>query len=82
MERYTDGEDNPTAYTYDVNGNPATITYANNAVTRMSYDAADRLLGVTEASGTADERSRAVTEYDKMGNILRQTDFNGNETVT
>lgn len=77
-----DGEDIETKYTYDLNGNNETITYANTSVTSIAYDAEDRKTITTEAQGQTEERSNGVILYDKAGNPLKVKDGNGNITTS
>ncbi|OGU23908.1 MAG: hypothetical protein A2X85_12295 [Geobacteraceae bacterium GWF2_54_21] len=77
-----DGEGIETKYTYDLNGNNETITYANTSVTSIAYDAEDRKTITTEAQGQTEERSNGVILYDKVGNPLKVKDGNGNITTS
>jgi len=72
-----DAEENETRYGYDPNNNNTGITYANNSITSIAYNAEDRKGLVTEAQGQPEERSSGVVLYDKVGNPLQVKDGNG-----
>src|SRR5262249_32616098 len=84
-------------YTYDSNGNPATITDPLNRVTGQEFDALNRRIKTTDAlngvtTATYDEHSRplAVTApngalttyvYDGFGDLIQETSPDSGKTV-
>jgi RHS repeat-associated protein len=77
----TDPEGNVTQHTsFDVMGNLKARTDARNHVTEMSYDALGRLLTMTEAKGTPEERGVSYT-YDKTGLRKTMTDARGHTST-
>lgn len=86
LVRITDALSGVTAFTYDAEDNLVSQTDANGRVTYHEYDVLDRVVRQIEnyiagASPTADVNVTTGYEYDKMGNLLRLTDANGNPTT-
>jgi|GEM_PF-2373808 len=63
-------------YTYDANGNRATMTDPNGGVTQYTYDADNRL---TQLQNPFGETFRFI--YDGAGRITRQDNWNGTYTL-
>ena len=61
-----------THYAYDGNGNLVRSTDPNGNATRFSYDALDRLIGITYADGMSE-----AFAYDRAHNLSLRTDANG-----
>jgi RHS repeat-associated protein len=89
LKQSTDPLGNPTAYTYDAQGNLLTSTDALNQVTQHQYDSQGRVTRSIDPAGVITE-----TSYDNAGNVLKETvdpsglnlqtqyqyDENGNQT--
>ncbi|WP_439625042.1 RHS repeat-associated core domain-containing protein [Gemmata sp.] len=67
------GSGRTTGTGYDLNGNPTRSVASDGTVTVVAYDALDRPTRVTEAAGTAVQRSTG-TGYDAVGNVAWVTD--------
>ncbi|MCW6009392.1 hypothetical protein K1W54_33340 [Micromonospora sp. CPCC 205371] len=66
---------------YDANDNVVKVTSANGSVLAAAYDEADRQVSVTAPKDTADGPARVTTfAYDRVGNLIRETDPKGNLT--
>ncbi|PQO43512.1 RHS repeat-associated core domain-containing protein [Blastopirellula marina] len=70
------------SYTYDSTGRIATATATNGEVTTMT-SAAEAVLtsGESFASYTDSNGVTVQTQYDALGNVIREIDGEGNETV-
>jgi len=72
----TDPIGNATTYTYDANGNQASVTDANNHTTTYAYDGLNRVATVTAPGGATTSYS-----YDAAGNVVSRTDANNHLTT-
>jgi RHS repeat-associated protein len=64
--------ENTTVYTYDADGNPASVTDANARTTRYRYNPEGQKTEITRPDGRI-----LATGYDVAGNITSQTDADG-----
>ena len=72
-----DGEGNKTSYTYTKSSKPYITTYDDDSVEIYSYDAAGRL------NITIDQESNyTAIDYDSLGNTIKQTVYDCNDTPT
>jgi len=62
-----------TTYEYDAAGRRSAVIDANQKRTEYTYDQLDRVVAVTNASGSV------YTEYDAAGQVVSRTDANGNK---
>ena len=92
----TDGSGRTTTFSYDADGNPATVTDALGGTTELTFDAGSRLTGLTDPLGHAFafaydalDRLTSTTDalgdddalaWDAAGNLLSYTDREGYET--
>ena len=65
-----------TAYGYDANGNLESVTYPNEVRTTYSYNALNRLTGISAGQGATALASYAYT-LGAAGNRLSVTELNG-----
>jgi RHS repeat-associated protein len=67
---------------YDANDNVTKSTAPNGAVTTRTYDAADQITsGKAPPDTTTGPERKATYTYDKVGNLLAETDPKGNLTA-
>jgi YD repeat-containing protein len=67
---------NTTTYNYDPASNVATVNYANGVQSLMTYDALNRITGLT-ASSSANEVSGYIYQRSATGNLTGATELNG-----
>jgi len=65
------------SYTYDAAGNRTSLTYPDGYVVRYEYDAADRLIRISDGT----DSTIAAYEYDAAGRRTRRTLGNGTYTT-
>lgn len=65
VKTYTNAEGETLAYTYDNNGNLATLRYPDGKTVTYAYDSNDRMIAVTDWSGRI-----TSLEYDLSGRLL------------
>ncbi|THB75563.1 MAG: RHS repeat protein, partial [Gammaproteobacteria bacterium] len=75
----TNAADAVTTTVYDDANNKVIVTSASGLITTSTYNAGGELISVTQAG---DGQSYATTsyEYDAAGNLIKETDTDGNET--
>jgi RHS repeat-associated protein len=66
-----------TTTTYDPEDNAIAVTDPNANTTTMTYDAINRVIGMTNAAGDV-----STTAYDPVGNIVQTVDPRGNVTAS
>lgn len=66
LKRVTDHNSNVVEYTYDGNGNPASLTYPDDTTVEYTCDLVSNLSTVTENDGCT-----TSYEYDGMGRVVR-----------
>ncbi len=71
---------NVTSFGYDRNSNPVSVTNAKGVATAFAYDSLNRVTGVTEAVGKAEQRSTAYA-YTAAGDLASVTDPLGRQTT-
>ena len=82
----TDGKGQVTAYSYDIQGQLASVKQANDEKTSYAYDMLGNLIQTTDAAGNIkesryDELGRRIQTSDKLGNITKSY-FNPDGTVS
>jgi RHS repeat-associated protein len=98
LAQLTDANGNRTAYAYDTKANLAAITYADNSVERLAYDAYGDPVTWTNRRGNAisyqfnsagqltakndPDGSKAIYNYDSRGNLILASNSVGAITMT
>ena len=86
LTRVTDWDGRATVYTYNAAGEVIKVAYPNQAAIRLTYNAASRITQVQNdftggSTPAAQSIKRFAYVYDAVGNVLKITDGNGNDTT-
>lgn len=80
MKKTIHADNTTTQYTYDGPGNQTSITDQAGAVIQYTYDAANQLRSVIQASHPNPPQNTTAYTYDNQGNLNASTDANAHAT--